>query len=237
MGTIFFVRVEVCVAYFLTIETSESMCSVALSHHARLLGEQHLDAPRQHAELVIPFVNTLLTEFKLSAQDITAIAVVVGPGAFTGIRIGVAMAKGLAYGWGKPIIPLISLEGWAFASLEALKPSTAMPIIVGLDARMGEIYGAVYQTNLEVGSTDLKILHPPTCLPIESFVQWLHKYPQACLTGSCTRLDQPKLQAMLAGATKLTAQAFSQQVCAKWQAKQAIQPSEVDALYLRPATQ
>ena len=129
----------------LAIETSTEACSVALVHGEEVIARSEL-APRRHAELALPMADALLAEAGLGRHALDAIAVGRGPGAFTGVRLGVALAQGMALALDRPIVPVSSLAALA---LEAAEDDAA--ILAVIDARMGEIYAACYRRNATGG--------------------------------------------------------------------------------------
>jgi tRNA threonylcarbamoyladenosine biosynthesis protein TsaB len=120
----------------LAIETSTELCSAAILRGDELLLEEAL-APNQHAERLAPMIRRLLARAGLATKDMDAFAFGQGPGSFTGLRIACGMAQGLAFGAGRPVVPVPSLVALA-------EQSNASRVIVGLDARMGETYLAAY---------------------------------------------------------------------------------------------
>ncbi len=133
----------------LALETTTEACSVALVHGDQLLVRSQL-APRRHTELVLPMADELLAEAGISRRALDAIAVGRGPGAFTGVRIGVALAQGMALALNLPVVAVSSLAALA---LEAEADDAA--ILAVIDARMGEIYAASYRRNAQGGLDQL----------------------------------------------------------------------------------
>lgn len=134
-------------AKLLHIETSTTMCSVALSEHEKLLGVKEINEGYTHAENLHVFIHDLLNETRVQPSDLSAIAVSKGPGSYTGLRIGVSAAKGLAYALN---LPLISVDTLQVMSAQAAKTTGAgegffCPM---LDARRMEVYTAVYDSKL-----------------------------------------------------------------------------------------
>lgn len=123
----------------LAIETSTEACSVALVHGDQVLARSDI-APRRHAELVLPMADALLAEAGLGRHALDVIAVGRGPGAFTGVRLGVSLAQGMALALDVPVVTVSSLAALA---LEA--PEDDAAILAVIDARMGEIYAASYR--------------------------------------------------------------------------------------------
>jgi len=92
----------------LAIETSANLCSVALMHD-REISEIVVSEPRGHTRHLLPAIDRLLIDAGLALRRLDAIAVTTGPGSFTGLRIGIGVAQGLAYGADLPVVPLSSL--------------------------------------------------------------------------------------------------------------------------------
>ena len=124
---------------FLAIETSTEACSVALVHGDEIIERSEV-APRRHAELVLPMADALLAEAGLSRTALDGIAVGRGPGAFTGVRLGVSLAQGMAMALDVPVVTVSSLQALA---LEA--PEDDAAVLSVIDARMGEIYVAAWR--------------------------------------------------------------------------------------------
>ena len=128
----------------LAFESSAKTASVALSDGGRILSSMTVDAGRTHSEILLPMAEDLLCESKLSFADIDGFAVTTGPGSFTGIRIGVATVKGLAFGRGIPCFGISSLEGLAY-NLKGLR-GIFVPVI---DCRRNECYTALFSSDGE----------------------------------------------------------------------------------------
>lgn len=122
----------------LALETATENCSVALIHGDEVIARSEI-APRRHAELVLPMADALLAEAGLGRHALDAIAVGRGPGAFTGVRLGISLAQGMALALDVPVITVSSLAALA---LEA--PEDDAAILAVIDARMGEVYAASY---------------------------------------------------------------------------------------------
>ncbi len=122
----------------LAIETASSSCSVALRVGGKVQ-EQSEVGNNVHSGVLLDMVDQLLKLANLNAQDLDAVAVGQGPGSFTGLRIGVGVGQGLAFGAQCPMIGVSSLDALAMQS------SHDGTIIAMLDARMGEVYWCEYQ--------------------------------------------------------------------------------------------
>lgn len=125
----------------LAIDTATEQCSVALRDAGRSIA-RCVPTPRGHTELILPMVQEVLTEAGLTLSQLDAIAFGRGPGAFTGVRIAIGVAQGLAYGSGLPLVPISNL-----AAVAQRAGGSATHILVCMDARMGEVYWAVFGTD------------------------------------------------------------------------------------------
>jgi tRNA threonylcarbamoyladenosine biosynthesis protein TsaB len=123
----------------LAIETATECCSVALLTGERLIVRSEI-APRRHAELLLPMCEDVLAEAGLARGSVDAIAVGRGPGAFTGVRLAISAAQGIALALGIPVIPVSSL-----AALALQAPDNGADVLAVIDARMGEIYAGVFR--------------------------------------------------------------------------------------------
>lgn len=123
----------------LTLDTSSRAGSVAVSRGEKLLGEIFLDRKTTHSDRLLCTVQQLLGDLDLTLEQIDALGVVLGPGSFTGLRVGVATVKGLAMATGKPVVGVSSLR-----TLAVQLPWTRFPLCTLLDARKGEVYAGLY---------------------------------------------------------------------------------------------
>lgn len=124
----------------LAIETSAKAVSAAVSEDGKILCAGYQDTGLTHSRTLMPIVEGILKNTNLTIHDLDAIAVAVGPGSFTGIRIGVAAAKGLAFGADKPAIPVSTLA--AMARNVAFSDGL---IICAMDARRQQVYNALFE--------------------------------------------------------------------------------------------
>lgn len=126
----------------LAIETATETCSVALSVNGDVI-ERFRHAPRQHAELLLPWVTQLMAEAGIGFASLDAIAFSRGPGSFTSLRIGIGIVQGLAWASDRPVIPVSSLAATAQAAVsEGVKYA-----LVALDARMDEVFTGTFEAN------------------------------------------------------------------------------------------
>lgn len=124
----------------LALETSTEACSVALVH-GDLLIERFEVAPRRHAELALPWTDALLAEAGLARSAVQAVAVGRGPGAFTGVRLGISLAQGMALALGVPAIAVSTLAALAMRA----DADEGERVLAAIDARMGEVYWCAYE--------------------------------------------------------------------------------------------
>jgi len=125
----------------LAFETSTEALSVALSIDGQVRERFEL-APRRHAELALPWAEELLAEAGLKRSQIDAIAVGRGPGAFTGVRLGIALAQGIALALDRPVVAVSTLA--ALAMRADANGGNAPRVLAAIDARMGEVYSAAF---------------------------------------------------------------------------------------------
>ena len=120
----------------LAFETATEACSVALWLDGEVRERFEL-APRRHAELSLPWAQQLLAEAGIAKSQLDAIAIGRGPGAFTGVRLAIAIAQGIALALDRPIVPVSTLAVLAMQS-------GGECILAAIDARMGEVYSAAF---------------------------------------------------------------------------------------------
>src|ERR1700723_308317 len=122
----------------LALDAATEACSVALLSGDELTS-RFAEGGRSHAQQVLDMVQAVLAEAQVSLSMLDGIAASIGPGAFTGVRISVAVAQGLAFGAGLRVAPVTTLEALALQALQG-SPGAPGPVLACLDARMGEVY-------------------------------------------------------------------------------------------------
>lgn len=127
--------------FVLAVDTSSKALSVALAEEGKILGERQSFLGYNHSETLLPTVMTLLRDSGLSLQELDLLACTTGPGSFTGIRIGLASMKTLAWELGKPLLGISSLAALA-EPLAFLQDAYVLPVI---DARGSRVYSSLYQ--------------------------------------------------------------------------------------------
>ena len=140
-------------ARILDIETATHTCSVALSYGEKLISFQESHIDKSHASLLTVFIEDMFRETGLTAAGLDAVSVSMGPGSYTGLRIGVSVAKGLAYSLGIPLIAVPTLKSMALGFLKKLEidnsKDNAFLLCPMIDARRMEVYLSMYDSKLE----------------------------------------------------------------------------------------
>jgi tRNA threonylcarbamoyladenosine biosynthesis protein TsaB len=148
----------------LAFDTSANVTAVAVVSGDELLAEDIRAAEERHAETLLPRIQQCLQQSSLTLRDIDLFAVGVGPGSFTGVRVGVATAKGLALATGKPVRGVVSLAALASAAFAQAAVDAAYVVPI-LDAYKGEVFAAVYR----VSATATELVLPAfNALPAEA---------------------------------------------------------------------
>ncbi len=169
----------------LALESSALTASVALTEDDTCLGEITLENGNTHSETLLPMVEFLLARFSLTPDGIDLFAVSRGPGSFTGVRIGAATVKGLAFGTDKPCIGVSTLEALAenLAHLEGL-------ICPVMNARRKQVYTALFSAKDGV----LERLMPDSAIAISELDEILSKYDTpVCLVGDGYEITEANL--------------------------------------------
>ena len=125
----------------LALESSATACSAALVRDGELVAQNYQNSGLTHSRTLMPMVHSLLENCGEKLDDVDVIAVAAGPGSFTGLRIGVATAKGLAWAGDKDCAPCSTLESmaWPLAHLEGKL------IVCAMDARRNQVYNALFE--------------------------------------------------------------------------------------------
>ena len=151
----------------LALDSSATVASVALCEDGRLLSEYTLNNKNTHSETLLPMVEDVLSHFGLGIADVDAFAASAGPGSFTGVRIGAATLKGLAFGSDKPCIEVSTLEAIAYNAVcfEGL-------ICPVMNARRSQVYTALFRSDGE----KLTRLMPDSAISITELDEALSSY-------------------------------------------------------------
>ena len=177
------------------IETSTALCSAALAEDGAVVAYRESSAPKAHASLTAVFIQEMLSERGVTLADCDAVCVSMGPGSYTGLRVGVSTAKGLCFGAGKPLLAIGTLDTLVAQAISDLTPSdksdvsgdslvissetegrdkkspTYKFIIPMVDARRMEVYTAVFENGKQVTETE------PVIVDESSFAEYLEQGP------------------------------------------------------------
>ena len=148
----------------LAIDTSALTATAAILSEDMLIGEISTTTKLTHSQTIMPMIDELLKKVSLDITDIDLFACSEGPGSFTGLRIGIGTIKGLAYGLGKSVVGVSTLEALAH-NIDV----TDLVICPIMDARRGQVYNGLYSYN---GNT-LECITEPRALSIEELCQEL----------------------------------------------------------------
>ena len=165
----------------LGIDTSSSSLSVAVMDDDLLKGEFTLNYKLTHSEQMMPLLDSLLSHLELKMSDIDLIGVSVGPGSFTGIRIGVAAANAMAMALDIPVVGISSLEAMAYTAGE-----TAYTIVSTFDAQRDRFYFNAYRFE----NSELKALEAEDVLEKEDLIKKLESYDKVLLLGDAVFINE-----------------------------------------------
>ena len=182
------------------IETSTALCSAAIAENGVVTAYRESSAPKAHASLTAVFIQEMLQERGLTLADCDAVCVSMGPGSYTGLRVGVSTAKGLCFGAGKPLIAVGTLDTLVAQALEIAGQTsnddctstvipdhgTVIPDLIGdprfiipmIDARRMEVYSAVFEITGQAGNDARQITETaPAIIDENSFAEYLEQGP------------------------------------------------------------
>lgn len=146
----------------LCIETATDVCSVCVSNDGKVVSIREVHQGKTHAEVLTSFVGECIDEANVGLRDIDAVAVSKGPGSFTGLRIGVATAKGLCYSLDKPLIAVNTLLSMAALKVQSASYDNRVMVPM-IDARRMEVYTGAYDSELNnISKVDAVVLSSDT---------------------------------------------------------------------------
>ena len=218
----------------LALETSAKAVSAAVSEDGRILASGYQDTGLTHSRTLMPIVEHILKNTGLTVADMDAIAVAAGPGSFTGIRIGVAAAKGLAFAADKPAVGVSTLAAMArnVAFCDGL-------VICAMDARRQQVYNALF----EAKDGQLTRLTPDRAIALEELAEELRSDPRPkTVVGDGARLcfahlTEAGISCRLAPAHLVMQNAMSVALEAETMAAEGklVSAQALEPVYLRPA--
>lgn len=157
----------------LGLDTSTLMTTCGVIDENTLLGEFSLSQDMSHSEKLVPMIKEVLDNLNLTIKDIDVFGVSVGPGSFTGLRIGIATMKGFAHLFDKPIVGVSTLEALAY---NLPYNNIIVPMI---DARRERVYTGIYKWE----NTNLITLMEPDVIEVKELLQILQKYDDIIVNG------------------------------------------------------
>ncbi len=219
---------------FLALDTSNQYCSITVQAHGKILARHEL-SEQKHSAMILPMVRELLANADVTLDDLDAIVVGVGPGGFTGVRLAVAVAQGLAFAMNKPVLAHSSLEAMAVAAFAL----GYLEVIVGMDARMQQVYWAHYQfidgqlhtriapslDDVVVFAEHIRVLQEP-CAVVGNAHQAFAEVAQMCVQNNHVNIAEidhsaPHAEHLLPVAN------------VAWREGRAIPPEQLQPLYVR----
>jgi len=203
----------------LSLDTTAEFGSIALAEGERLIEEVPLHSPDGFGHVLYGRVGELLDRHGVRIEDIQCFAAASGPGSFTGVRVGLTAVKGLAFATEKRVVPVSNLQALAWFGSASLRATL-------LDARRGEVYGAVYNQRLDLVQPELVI----------KFQDWVNQLPKGIELISA---DPTPFRAFVdrgiqvITAPRALAGAIASIAWKRFEAGQTLDPADVDANYVR----
>src|SRR5271156_2104954 len=159
----------------LAIDTALAACSAAVldTEHGGIVASESLPMVRGHAEALMPLLQRVMNQARMAFSDIDRVAVTTGPGSFTGLRVGIAAARGIALAADKPAVGLSTLSAYAAPHMAA---DEKLPVVAAIDARHAHVY-------LQVFTPGGRTLTAPRLAALGDAVQAAAATP-SCIVGS-----------------------------------------------------
>ena len=179
-----------CELVILGIETSVEHVGVALGDYRGVRAHSMLASDRRHAESLTPMIQFVMQQAEVEMSDLSAVAVDVGPGLFTGMRVGIAAAQSIAWALELPMIPVCSLD------VVAMNAHWSESVVAAsLDARRGEVYWALYRMRA-IGAEPQRITEPVVSSPEDLAVHLADRGEEIVCVGSGFDRHQEVFQAL-----------------------------------------
>lgn len=200
----------------LAVDTTGEFGSIALSNSGRSLEEVALHSPEGFGHVLFDEILALLGRHGMSLADLDGFASAAGPGSFTGVRVGLTAVKGLAEATGRKVVAVSNLEALAWFGARPLRA-------VVMDARRGEVYGAVYDAALRLVRDEVVI----------KFEDWIGTLPEGDLELITQGFVPPPLDLPVTPAPPALAGAIASIAALRFVGGLAKDPAEIDANYVR----
>lgn len=213
----------------LHIETATDICSVAITQGEQVLSVRESHDGNSHSKNLLPFIDEVLKACTKTLSDLQGIVVSIGPGSYTGLRIGVSTAKGMAYSLQIPIIAINTLESIAYGCREQ-NSNVQADIIPMIDARRMEVFACRYQANMQIADEVSAVI-----VTEETFASLLKERPIIfCGNGmpKCKELLSKYANAQFAE-FPLSAQYMRIPAIQKWQVKDFEDIAYFEPFYLK----
>ena len=200
----------------LSLDTTSEWGSIALTERSDLVEELEIHSPDGFGHVLFPELQQLLDRHGVSVDAIECFAAASGPGSFTGVRVGLSAAKGLAEATGKKMV--------AVSNLRALASFGSAPLrAVALDARRGEIYGAVYDDRS-------RLVAPESVMKVEDWLRTLPASGFEFVLAGDLRIESP---VPVVHAPRALAAAIGRIAWREFESGRALDPAAIDANYVR----
>ncbi|EFM90206.1 M22 peptidase-like protein [Actinobacillus pleuropneumoniae] len=213
----------------LAIDTATEACSVALQHNGKLNSLDEL-SPRTHTQRILPMIDELLAQANISIKQVDALVFGRGPGSFTGVRVGVGIAQGLAMGANLPVVPISNLLAMAQAAYEQ---TGATNVVALIDARMNEIYFAQYE---RVGQIWQEMVTEQVCSP-ESAINQIQLKANTVVVGTgwaaYSQFAEAKLPLSISDITLPSAKSMLKLAELELEQGKALSALQIEPVYLR----
>lgn len=178
----------------LALDTSTMISSCAVLDEEQVLGEYSLNQNEAHSENLVPMIKEVLENLDLKVEDIDLYGVAIGPGSFTGLRIGVATVKALAHVFDKPVVGVSTLEALAYNL-----PNHKI-IVPMIDARRDRVYTGIYTWQ----DGRIKTIMEPTVLEIDKLLDILEGYDELIVNGNGSVIHKEKINDRLKGKVRFS---------------------------------
>lgn len=200
----------------LAIDTSTDYLSLAVIKDGRVAAGFHKKADMRHSILLVPMIDRLLKKAWMKIGEMDCLAISIGPGSFTGLRIGVTVVKGLAYVLKKPVIAVPTLD---IIAMNAKK--TKGVICVVLDARKKKVYGCIYRSDGE----NIKKISRYLLLPLDDLLKRTKKYDKVLFLGDTEENNFKKDWHPKAETTGMIASEY-------YKKKKFVDPMDLEPMYI-----
>ena len=162
----------------LAIETATAVCSIAVVENGVVLGERSFEERQMHSEKIIALIDQSLRASSLTMKEIEGLAISIGPGSFTGLRIGLSTAKGIGCALGIPLAAVSTLEALASRVVGERTTAEGSYVLAAIDARRDEVYAAGYRMKKK-----LEEQIRPCAIEARSLIRLVGREPNVLLVG------------------------------------------------------